>query len=90
MPSDINYLEVFGHKLVIHLSDGRTEQLNYSLSQARELLPQDRFLQCHRSYLVNKQAIRSLRRYEITLDGGEAVPVSKQRYREVEEEPGVR
>lgn len=89
-PSDIGYLEVFGHKLVIHLSDGRTEQLNYSLSQARELLPQDRFLQCHRSYLVNKQAVRSLRRYEIALDGGEAVPVSKQRYREVEEELGVR
>lgn len=37
--SDICYLEVFGHKLVIHLSDGRVEQLNYSLSQARELLP---------------------------------------------------
>ena len=89
-PSDISYLEVFGHRLVIHLSDGRTEQLNYSLSQARELLPRDCFLQCHRSYLVNKQAVRSLRRYEITLDGGEAVPVSKQRYREVEEELGVR
>ena len=75
---------------MIHLSDGHTEQLNYSLSQAHELLPQDRFLQCHRSYLVNKQAVRSLRRYEITLDGGETVPVSKQRCREVEEELGVR
>ena len=83
--SSIRYLEVFGHKLVIHLSDGRVEQLNNSLSQARELLPQDRFLQCHRSYLVNKQAVRSLRRYEITLGNGEVVPVSKQRYREVEE-----
>ena len=89
-PVAICYLEVFGHKLVIHLSDGRVEQLNYSLSQARELLPQDRFLQCHRSYLVNKQAVRSLRRYEITLGNGEVVPVSKQRYREVEEELGAR
>lgn len=88
--SDICYLEVFGHKLVIHLSDGRVEQLNHSLSQARELLPQDRFLQCRRSYLVNKQAVRSLRRYEITLADGEVVPVSKQRYREVEEEFGAR
>mgnify|MGYP004591965947 CR=1 FL=1 len=88
--SDMRYLEVFGHKLVIHLSGGRVEQLNYSLSQARELLPQDRFLQCHRSYLVNKQAVRSLRRYEITLADGEVVPVSKQRYREVEEELGAR
>lgn len=87
--SDICYLEVFGHKLVIHLSDGRVEQLSYSLSQARELLPQDRFLQCHRSFLVNKQAVRSLRRYEITLADGEVVPVSKQRYREVEEELGA-
>ena len=88
--SDICYLEAFGHKLVIHLSDGRVEQLNHSLSQARELLPQDRFLQCRRSYLVNKQAVRSLRRYEITLADGEVVPVSKQRYLEVEEEFGAR
>ena len=58
--------------------------------QACELLPQDRFLQCHRSYLVNKQAARSLRRYEITLGNGEVVPVSKQRYREMEEELGAR
>lgn len=82
---DISYLEVFGHRLVIHLAGGGEEQLLFSLAQARELLPADRFIQCHRSYLVNKAAIRSLRRFEIALADGTAVPVSKQRYREVEE-----
>lgn len=82
-PREVCYLEVYGHTLVIHFSSGRTERLSFSLSQARELLPQGLFVQCHRSYLVNREAVRSLRRYEITLAGGESIPVSKQRYAEV-------
>lgn len=81
----IRYLEVFGHTLVIHLTDDRCERLGMSLAQARDLLPPDQFTFCHRSYLVNKSAVQSLRRYEITLTNGETVPVSKQRYHKVEE-----
>lgn len=82
-PREALYLEVYGHTLVIHFADGRAERVNVSLSKARELLPQDMFVQCHRSYLVNKVAVRSLRRYEATLSSGERIPVSKQRYRDV-------
>ncbi len=81
---DLSFLEVFGHRLVIHLTTGKTEELNFSLSQARALLPEDIFIQCHRSFLVNKQEIQLLRRYEIVLNDGSVIPVSKQRYRDVE------
>ena len=82
--ASISYVEVFGHTLVIHVLGGRTEQLTLSLTQAREILPKENFIQCHRSYVVNKDMVSSLRRYEVTLRNGETVPVSKQRYREVE------
>lgn len=65
--STIQYLEVFGHTLVIHVAGGHTEQLNLSLTQARALLPEEGFIQCHRSYVVNKNAIHSLCRYELLL-----------------------
>ena len=81
---DLSFLEVFGHRLVIHLTTGKTEELNFSLSQARALLPEEIFIQCHRSFLVNKQEIQLLRRYEIVLNDGSVIPVSKQRYRDVE------
>lgn len=74
---------MFGHTLVIHVIGGHTERLNLSLTQARALLPEEDFIQCHRSYVVNKSAIQSLRRYELTLTDGNSVPVSKQRYQEV-------
>lgn len=77
------YLEVFNHTLVVHLKGGREERANVSLSKASALLPEGRFLQCHRSYLVNLNEARSLVRYELTLSDGAKVPVSKQRYQEV-------
>lgn len=77
------YLEVFNHTLVIHLKGGREERANVSLSKASALLPEGRFVQCHRSYLVNLDEARSLVRYELTLSDGAKVPVSKQRYQEV-------
>lgn len=77
------YLEVFNHTLVIHLKGGREERANVSLSKASALLPEGRFIQCHRSYLVNLDEARSLVRYELTLFDGTKVPVSKQRYQEV-------
>lgn len=65
--ASISYVEVFGHRLVIHVLGGRTEQLSLSLTQAREILPKENFIQCHRSYVVNKDMVSSMRRYEVAL-----------------------
>lgn len=83
--ADILYMEVFGHRLVLHLTDGAVEHLGMSLTQALALVPEDAFVHCHRSYAVRRGAVRAIRRYELVLSDGESVPVSKQRYRKVEE-----
>lgn len=87
-PREALYLEVLDHTLTVHLANGSAERIAYGLAKARELLPGDRFIQCHRSYLVNRDAVRSLRRYEAELVDGSRIPVSKQRYHEMEQALG--
>ena len=57
-----------------------------SLSAVRETLPKDIFVQCHRCYIVSLYAVRSIRRFEITLNNHEIIPVSKYSYRNVQEQ----
>ncbi|MFR6167317.1 MAG: LytTR family DNA-binding domain-containing protein [Blautia wexlerae] len=51
-----------------------------------EILPKDIFVQCHRCYIVSLYAVRSIRRFEITLNNHEIIPVSKYSYRDVQEQ----
>ncbi len=80
---DIFYLESRLHKTSIILRN-----LEYVCSEKLESLRErldDRFLKCHKSYLVNMQYIREFRGREIVLEDGRAVPVSKARAREAKE-----
>ena len=51
----------------------------------KEILPKDIFVQCHRCYIVSLYAVRSIKRFEITLKNHETIPVSKYSYKEVQE-----
>lgn len=78
---DIVYMESRLHKVNIVL-DKMVYQCNGKLEQLRDRL-NEYFLQCHKSYVVNIKHIQSFRRYEIILDNGMVIPVSKKRYMEV-------
>ena len=80
---DIFYLESRLHKTSIILKN-----LEYVCSEKLESLRErldDRFLKCHKSYLVNMQYIREFRGREIVLEDGRTVPVSKARAKEAKE-----
>ena len=83
---DITYIEIINKELQIHLQDGTVTKIYKSLSAVREILPKDIFVQCHRCYIVSLYAIRSIRRFEITLNNHEIIPVSKYSYRDVQEQ----
>ena len=83
---DITYIEIINKELQIHLQDGTVTKIYKSLSAVREILPKDIFVQCHRCYIVSLYAIRSIRRFEITLNNQEIIPVSKYSYRDVQEQ----
>lgn len=75
----IRYLEVLDRKIYVHMQEetipfyGRLEALEPELPE--------QFFRCHRSYIVNLGHVRRYDRGEVQLDSGEAVPLSKRRYK---------
>ena len=57
--SDIHYIYSDQGKTILHTKRG-TFQNKYTLSQLEEMLPQHQFLRCHRSYIVNLEAIEEI------------------------------
>ncbi len=70
---DICYIEGFDDYIKIH-AGGKPVLTLLSLKSVLEMLPADRFLRVHRSYIVAVGKIERLRAQKITLDGRE-IPV---------------
>ena len=80
--ADIRYLQsehVYAH---VHLRDRQPLTLRASLAELFRQLPVDRFLQPHRSYVVNRDHITRYEREYLYL-GNVKVPVSRNRRAEV-------
>lgn len=70
--SKIVYVESFGKRMIIH-SNKDNYALNqdsisgYSLARLLESLSGDNFVQCHKSYIVNRSYIRKIDKQEMTI-----------------------
>ena len=78
---DILYLEAVNRKAKIY---GReiTGMHKYNLSALENLLPQDRFIRCHRSFIINVDAIAEIQpdfhsTFLLIMENGDRVPVSQ-------------
>jgi len=80
--SKIVYCEVMGRKIYIHKLDG--EVLDY-YEKIENLAGQldTRFFRCHRSYLVNLDHVLGCREGMVSLAGGDKIPVSRLREKEL-------
>ncbi len=74
----ILYCEVLNRKVSIHTRQ-RVIEYYSRLSDVERQLDQ-RFVKCHRSYLVNLDYLAQCTREQITLANGEHLPVSKARW----------
>lgn len=75
---EILYIEVFSHTLYIHTTGHSSPLKIYmKLSDMKKLLPEELFVLCHRSYIVNIAHIRLITSSKVTLSNGEQIPVSK-------------
>ncbi|HHV08994.1 MAG TPA: response regulator transcription factor [Clostridiales bacterium] len=68
----IVYVESLGKKVIIHSNkDGHTLNQDsisgYSLARLLEALSSDNFIQCHKSYLINRSYIRRMDKQEMTV-----------------------
>lgn len=82
--NDVLYLDIYDKELSVHLKDGESLRLSISLHSAISKLPQQQFVQCHRSYVVSLPAIISIWRYGIELKNHENIPLSKTYYATVQ------
>lgn len=80
--NQVEYIEARAHDTVLVCTDG-DYQLPVPFGDAASMLPTDSFIKCHRSYVVNLRAVRRIGKYEITLDSGKGIPVSRRLYGDV-------
>lgn len=75
---DISHVEVIKHFVYIHLTDGQSLEIRCTFSEiAGQLLRDDRFVQCHRSYIANLDEIAAIEDRVIATVSGGRIPVSK-------------
>lgn len=81
---EILYVEVMGNEMSVHTEHG-TQFCLGSLTDAFRDVSQRQFYRCHRSFIVNMRAVRSLHRYYFLMENGEEVSVAKNRYAQAKE-----
>ncbi len=81
---DILYVEVMGNDLSVH-TESETILCLGSLTETFQDVSQRQFYRCHRSFIVNMRAVRSLHHYYFLMKNGEEVSVAKNRYAQAKE-----
>lgn len=81
-PDNIIYCEAMGKKTHVHLREGQTLVCDTGIGSIRKNLADD-FVSCHRSYIVNLRYVKSISKTDISLDGGENIPISRRLYKEI-------
>lgn len=82
---DIVLVEAFAHSCVITTIKSNFE-VKASITTMEKMLSETaerEFVRCHRSYIVGVKHIKSISKMDITLDGGEKIPLSRNRYQVV-------
>jgi DNA-binding LytR/AlgR family response regulator len=75
---EISHAEVIKHYVYFRLTDGREFEIYTTFGEiAPQLLRDNRFTQCHRSYIVNMDDISAIDDKEITMRSGVKIPNSK-------------
>lgn len=78
----IIYLEVLDHVLTIHTRAGNFA-VGLTMTRLLEMLPEDRFSRCHKSYAVHLSSVASVSRLGgVKLSDGTAIPLGRKYYEE--------
>lgn len=76
--ADVLYLEADGHYCQVHTAD-KKYLVRTSMTELTKRLPEDLFLQTHRSFLVNTEKVESVDLQEsVIIFGKKQVPMSKR------------
>jgi DNA-binding LytR/AlgR family response regulator len=76
--NDIVYVKSLQNYVQLFLNDNRNLTVHKTLKGVQELLPADKFIQIHRSYLVQKKCITSIDNLNAQI-GGITLPIARER-----------
>lgn len=74
--SGIKYIEVYGHKTVLHTVKGELA-VNQSLSALEKALGGDPFLRCYRYFIVNMDFVKRMNKDGLLMQDGREIPLSR-------------
>ena len=74
----IKYIEVQKDRVIFYRSEGEPVSSLMSLSELEEILPSDKFMRVHRSFIVNLNQIEVVERNRIVF-GKTYIPVSESK-----------
>ena len=81
----IVYIEIYGHRLYVHMNDNEILECYGILSDYESQLEQFDFVRTHKSYLVNCRYIRSVEKDQVVLDDKTLIPLGRRRINVVNE-----
>ena len=80
--SEVLYVEAEAHRITFHLMQ---REVTYSgtLTACERLLPQQNFVRCYQSFIVNIQYVEACSGAELRLKDGTVIPVSRSKKKQV-------
>ena len=89
---EIIYVKADGDYVTIYTAEGHWLK-EQTMKHTEDILPQDRFVRTHRSYIVNINHINRIERYSdqqlIVLSNGEKIKISNARYQVLKQRLGL-
>ena len=87
---DLLFLEGHGKKCILHFADRNKDfECNKTLSSVEEMINDDSFYRCQKSYVINLAHISGYNHSAVTMDNGSVVLISRNKYREFMEKYGA-
>lgn len=80
--SEIVYFEAFSPYIDVYTSNDKFK-IRKKISDIEESLLDDKFVRCHRSYIVNLKYVKLIQRDFLTLDNDVNIPISRGKYKEI-------
>ena len=85
--NQIMYIESDRHKIDFHLKEGGREmvyRIYRKLDEVENDFDSENLVRIHQSYLVNMDYVSDVSRYQVKLENGREIPISKQRYKQTQ------
>ncbi len=83
-PAAVEYCEVIGHNLLLHMKSGKVLESAGKLNDLEKKLHETgSFLRVHRSYLVNMAFVQNISYKAVTLDSLAEIPIPHGKYNDI-------